>query len=99
MARDALNEAASALRSISRGHPISARLYCWFARYDLEAAASELIKLHNIIGDHGYTNQERQFALDTIYVFLGAHRRLSQERIKEVKEEVERTKRLNGAKF
>src|SRR5947209_2434089 len=38
-ARAALNEAASGLRSISRGHGWPVRLYCRFAQYDLEAAA------------------------------------------------------------
>jgi hypothetical protein len=73
-AKAALNDAASALRSISRGHQWPVRLYCRFVRYDLEAAASGLIRLHNMTGDHGYDDKARQLALDAIYVFLGAHR-------------------------
>jgi len=42
-AKAALSEAASSLRSISRGHGWPVRLYCRFARYDLEAAANSLI--------------------------------------------------------
>lgn|SRR5262245_36036523 len=52
-ARAALNDAASALQSISRGHPRLVRLYCRFVGYDcdLEEAASALIRLHNMTGD------------------------------------------------
>src|SRR5262249_33062677 len=49
-ARAALNEAASGLQSISRGHGWPVRLYCRLARYDLEAAANWLITMHNMAG-------------------------------------------------
>jgi hypothetical protein len=98
-ARAALNDAASGLRSISRGHSWPVRLYCLFARIDLEMAASALITLHNRAGDYGYDNERRQFVLDAIYLFLGAHRHLSKERIAEIKEQVEREKRLSDVRF
>jgi hypothetical protein len=97
--RAALNEAASALRSISRGHAWSARLYCRIARYDLEAAAYALISLHNKTGRHEYDDKTRKLVLDSIYLFLGAHKHLSPERINEIKEQVERDKRLHKAKL
>jgi hypothetical protein len=78
-ARAALNKAASALRSISRGQrPV--RLYCCFARYDLEAAAAALVQLHNITGSD-FHDEARLFFRDAVYVFLRAHRHLSQERV------------------
>jgi hypothetical protein len=95
-AKAALNDAASGLRSISRGQ-WQVRLYCWFVRYDLEAAADALIKLHNMTGKHHYDDQERQFVLDDIYVFLRAH--LKRERVDEIKRRAERDKRLSKAKF
>jgi hypothetical protein len=98
-ARAALNDAASALRSISRGHPWRVRLYCWCVRYDLEAAASALIRLHNRIGDRGYDNKDRQFVRDAVYVFLRAHQHLTRERVDEIKRQAERDKRLSEAKF
>jgi hypothetical protein len=98
-ARAALNDAASGLRSISRGHSWPLRLYCRLFRIDLETAAGALITLHNMIGDYGYTKERRQFVLDAIYVFLGAHRHLSRDRIVEIRKQVERDKRLNEAKF
>jgi hypothetical protein len=69
-ARAALNETASALRSISRGQwPV--RLYCWFARYDLEAAAAALVHLHNITGSD-FHDEARPFfssAMPSMYFF------------------------------
>src|SRR5215468_5449930 len=53
----ALSEAASGLRSISRGHGWPVRLYCRFAGYDLEEAASWLITLHNWTGEFGYDDK------------------------------------------
>jgi hypothetical protein len=71
-ARAALNEAASGLRSISRGYGWPVRLYCRLARYDLEAATNWLIALHNWAGS--YEDKEwRQIALDAIYMLLRAH--------------------------
>ena len=82
-ARAALNEAASGLRSISRGHGWPVRLYCRFAQYDLEAAANWLINLHNMAGEM-YEDKRRQIALDAIYIFLRAHQHLSRERVDEI---------------
>ena len=48
-ARAALNEAASGLQ---RRHGWPVRVYCWFFGYDLEAAASCLITLHNTTGNY-----------------------------------------------
>ena len=60
--------AASALRSISRGQwPV--RLYCWFVRYDLEAAAAALITLHNMTG-YDFHGEGRPFFRDAVYVFF-----------------------------
>jgi hypothetical protein len=99
-ARAALNEAASSLRSISRGYGWPVRLYCRrVARYDLEAAASWLIDLHNGTGDISYFDERRQIALDAIYIFLRAHQRLSRERIDEVKNRIGLEKRLSGEKI
>jgi len=94
-ARAALNDAASALQSISRGHPRLVRLYCRFVGYDcdLEEAASALIRLHNMTGDHGYNDKERQCALDAVYVFLGAHPHLKPERVDEIKKQAEQRKK------
>ena len=99
MARAALNEAASALRSTSRGHPWSARVYCRLVGYELETAANALITLHNMTGRHGYDDKTHQLFIDAIYVFLRADQRLSPQRIKEIKEKLERDKRLSEAKF
>jgi hypothetical protein len=92
-ARAALNEAASALRSISRGQwPV--RLYCWFARYDLEAAAAALVHLHNITGSD-FHDEARPFVRDAVYVFLRAHQHLSRERVEEINRQFEEF-RLRG---
>ena len=96
-ARAALNDAASGLRSISRGHSWPVRLYCLFFNVDLEMAANALIALHNIAGDSGYNSEARQFIVDAIYVFLRADRHLSKERIATIKEQVRRDKRLSDA--
>jgi hypothetical protein len=94
-ARAALNEAASGLRSISRGHGWPVRLYCWLSRYNLEAAANWLITLHNWAGDFGYDDERRQIALVAIYIFLRAHHpHLSRKRIDEVKMRIGLEKRL-----
>ena len=86
-ARAALNEAASALRSISRSQwPV--RLYCWFARYDLEAAAAALVHLHNITGHDYFNNEQHSFCRDAVYVFLRAHQHLSRERVDEINREL-----------
>ena len=99
-ARAALNEAASGLRSISRGYGWPVRLYCRLARYDLEAAANWLITLHNMAGEPGYDDKaRRQIALDATYMFLRAHQHLSQERIDEIKLRIGLEKRLSGQKL
>jgi hypothetical protein len=78
------------LRSISRGHSWQVRLYCRLSRYDLEAAASALIRLHNMTGNPGYNDEEQKLMLDAIYVLLGAARgHLTAERINEIKMQVE----------
>jgi len=84
-ARAALNEAASGLRSISRGHGWPVRVYCWFVGYDPEAAASCLITLHNTTGNYRYGDEARQLFVDAIYMFLRADKHLSPERIDEIK--------------
>jgi hypothetical protein len=99
-ARAALNEAASGLRSISRGYGWPVRLYCRFAGYDLEEAASWLITLHNQAGEHGYDDKaRRQTALDAIYILLRAHQHLSRERIDEIKMRIGLEKRLSEEKL
>lgn len=98
-ARVALNDAASGLRSISRGYSWPVRLYCLVFGIDLEMAASALITLHNMTGNPGYNNDQRLLVVDAIYVFLKADRHLSKARIAEIKEQVERDKRLSEAKF
>ena len=99
-ARAALNEAASGLRSISRGYGWPVRLYCRLARYDLEAAANWLITLHNMAGEPGYDDKaRRQIALDATYMFLRAHQHLSQERIDEIKLRIGLEKRLSEEKL
>ena len=96
-ARAALNEAASSLRSISRGYGWPVRLYCWLAGYDLEAAANQLIALHNMAGDI-VIGEGRQIALDAIYIFL-RQQHLSRERVAEVKTRIGLEKRLSEEKF
>jgi hypothetical protein len=98
-ASTALNEAASGLRSISRGYGWPVRLYCRLARYNLEAAADWLITLHNWAGDMLYEDERRQIALDAIYIFLRAHQHLSRKRIDEVKMRIGLEKRLSGEKI
>jgi len=99
-ARAALNEAASGLRSISRGYGWPVRLYCRFARYDLEAAANCLIALHNMAGEPGYDDEARQIHLDATHMFLRAHhQRLSRERIDEIKMRIGLEKRLSKEKL
>jgi hypothetical protein len=90
-ARAALMDAAGTLRSVSRGHSRLVRLYCRLFRYDLEAAASALIRLHHMTGYHGYSNEARKLVLDDIYVFLGARGQITAQ--------VERERRLEQAKF
>jgi hypothetical protein len=97
-ARASLNEAASALRSISRGHSWLVRLYCRLTGYDLEAAANCLIKLHNMTGSYGYDDEGRQLIIDAIYVFLHADQHLGPERVNEIKSQVDREKRLSKVK-
>jgi len=98
-ARAALSEAASSLRSISRGHGWPVRLYCRFARYDLEAAANCLIALHNWTGSP-QDDEPRQIALDAIHMFLRAHQQhLSRERIDEIKMRIGLENRLSKEKL
>ena len=96
-ARAALNEAASGLRSVSRGYGWPVRLYCRLARYDLEAAANWLINLHNWTGKIGYDDEARhQMAFDAIYILLHAHHPgLSRERIDYIKMRIGLEKRLS----
>jgi len=98
-AREALNEAASALRSISRGHGWPVRLYCRFAGYDQEAAANQLVSLHNMTGEFVGDDKARQTALDAIYILLQAHQHLSRERIAEIRMRIELEKRLSEEKL
>ena len=98
-AKAALSEAASGLRSISRGYGWPVRLYCRLARYDLEAAANWLIDLHNGAGELGYDDKRCQIALDAIHILLRAHQRLSQERIDEIKMRIGLEKRLSEEKL
>jgi hypothetical protein len=98
-ATTALNEAASGLRSISRGYGWPVRLYCRLARYDLEGAADWLITFHNKTLEIGHDDEDRQIALDAIYVLLGAHQHLSQERIDKVKMWIGLEKRLSEEKL
>jgi hypothetical protein len=73
------------LRSIARGHSWQVRLYCRLFHYDLEAAADCLIWQHNAAGNSLYDDKARNLVLDAIYVFLGAHRHLTVERINEIR--------------
>lgn len=99
-ARAALSEAASSLQSISRGYGWPVRLYCRFARYDLEAAANSLIILHNMTGDFAYDDEtRRQRVLDSIYLFLRAHQHLSRERIDEITMWIGLEKKLSEEKL
>jgi hypothetical protein len=98
-ARTALNEAASGLRSVSRGYGWPVRLYCRLARYDLEGAANWLIDLHNGAGDISYLDERRQIVLDAIHIFLRAHQHLTRERIKEVKTRIGLENRLSEEKL
>ena len=98
-AREAFNEAASGLRSISRGYGWPVRLYCWLARHDLEAAANCLIALHNMTGEVGHDDDKARVA-DAIYIFLRAHHHhLSRERIDEIKIRIGLKKRLSKEKI
>jgi hypothetical protein len=54
--------------SLSAKSPV--RLYCRFVGYDLETPNA----LHNMTGNPGYNEQERQLVLDAVYVFLRADR-------------------------
>ena len=76
-------------------------MYCRFARYDLEAAANQLITLHNMTGEFGlrYDDKARQIALDATYIFLRAHQHLSRERVDEIKMRIELEKRLSEEKL
>ena len=98
-ARAALSEAASSLRSISRGHGWPVRLYRRLARYDLKGAASWLITLHNWAGLNGVYEEPRQVAVDAIHIFLRAHHHLSRERVYEVKMRIGLEKRLSEEKL
>jgi hypothetical protein len=97
-AKAALSEAASGLRSISRGHGWPVRLYCRLAQY--EAAANWLITLNNWAGDMIYDDKERrQIALDAIYMLLRAHHHLSRERIDMIKIRIGLEERLSKEKL
>jgi hypothetical protein len=97
-ARAALSDAASGLRSISRSHwPV--RLYFRTAHIDPEAAANALIGLHNMTGEAGYDDETRQLLRDAVYVLLGAHQHLSRKRIDQIREQLDRERRLADAKF
>jgi hypothetical protein len=99
-ARAALNEAASSLRSISRGYGWPVQLYCRLARYDLEGAAYWLIDLHNRTGKLSYDDEaQRQLALDAIYILLRANQRLSRERIDDIKMRIGFEKELREEKL
>jgi hypothetical protein len=98
-AKGALSEAASGLRSISRGYGWPVRLYCRLAGYDLEGAADWLIFLHNKAGELGWADERRQIVLDAIYVLLRAHHHLSPERIDKVRTRIGLEKRLSEEKL
>jgi hypothetical protein len=91
-AKAALREAAGTLRSIVRGQPWAGRLYCALFEYDLEAAASALFGLHNMVGKPN-DRESRQLLRDAVYVVLGAHRHLSTERTNEIRAQLERERR------
>jgi hypothetical protein len=88
-AKDGLIEAAAALRSLSRGQPWTARLYCQLLGYDLEFVASVLMGLASLVGAHlGQENSSRRDSVDAIYVLLNAAQHLSAERTCEIKEKL-----------
>jgi hypothetical protein len=88
-ARDALSDAATALRSLNRGQPWTARLYCRFSKYDLEVAASVLSGLVGLVGAHlGQENTSRRDAVDAIHLMLNASQHLSAERVFDIRKKL-----------
>jgi hypothetical protein len=88
-ARDALGDAATSLRSLNRGQPWTARLYCRLLNYDLEVAASVLFGLVGLVGARlGEENTSRKDAVDAICLLLNARRHLNEKRIHELKKKL-----------
>jgi hypothetical protein len=88
-ARDALSDAAISLRSLNRGQPWTARLYCRLLKYDLEVAASVLFGLVGLVGAHlGEENTSRRDAVDAIHLLLNAGQHLSPARVSEIKKKL-----------
>jgi hypothetical protein len=88
-AREELSEAAISLRSLNRGQPWTARLYCRLLRYDLESAASVLYGLVGLVGMAlKPENSSRRDAVDAVYVLLNASQHLSAERVREIRKKL-----------
>jgi hypothetical protein len=85
-AREALNAAASGLRTIARGHGLPTRIFCLAYRCNFELATSAIVNLRNMTGNIYASNDARHFNIDAAYYYLGAGRHLSQARIKEIKD-------------
>lgn len=88
-AKAALNEAATILRSLSRGQPWTAKVYCRVLGYDLEFAGSVLIGLAGLVGALlRIENPSRRDGVDAVHVLLGASKHLSAERVSEIKQKL-----------
>jgi hypothetical protein len=89
-AKAGLNEAATGLRSLGRGQPWTAKLYCRMLGYDLELAGSVLIGLAGLAGAFlGAENSSRRDGVDAVHVLLGASKHLSTERVSEIKQKLQ----------
>jgi len=80
-----LNDLASALRTLARAQPWSARLYCRFWEYDLETSAVLLMGLAEMAGT-GTAEELRRNQVDALHWCLRAHRHLSAYRTNEIQQ-------------
>jgi hypothetical protein len=88
-AKAALNEAATELRSLSRGQPWAAKLYCHPLGYDLELAGSSLVGLAGLTGAFlGPENSSRRDSVDAVHILLNANKHLDGKRVIEIKQKL-----------
>ncbi|MFY9642436.1 MAG: hypothetical protein WCD20_00755 [Rhodomicrobium sp.] len=80
VARSALADTTSRLRSLCRGQGWPARLYCRFMSYNLEGAAIAINGLCQMAGEH-FHEQTRQNNLNYVYYSLNTYGHIAEDKL------------------